>query len=207
MEDLIHALQKWLTRNHVESSKCEKQGDKLKPCCLFCQEQEHCSEDCTLVSTLADRKKFFVITICALTADVHHRADQCRRRCRAKCKYKHHRSMCDRPERECSNPDGVSLTIYTNYAGEKALPAIIPEIWAYLDTGFGRNFISCEAVKLLKLKPTRHETREILTVNGTKVQTMPTFDTYIKSLDFYQYSEKARHESAEVHIHRKRGST
>ena len=121
-----------------------------------------------------------------------------------KCKYKHHRRTSDRPERESSNPDGVSLTICTNYAGEKALPAIIPvsikgeEIWAYLDTGFGRNFISREAVKLLKLKPTRHETREILTVNGPKVQTMPIFDTYIKSLDFYHYSEKVRHESAEV---------
>ena len=121
-----------------------------------------------------------------------------------KCKYKHHRRTRDRPERESSNPDGVSLTIYTNYAGEKALPAIIPvsikgeEIWAYVDTGFGRNFISREAVKLLKLKPTRHETREILTVNGTKVQTMPIFHTYIKSLDFSQQSERARHESAEV---------
>ena len=69
------------------------------------------------------------------------------------------------------------------------LPAIIPVsiggqvLWAYLDTGSGRNFISREAVKLVKLKPTRHETREILTVNGTKVQTMPIFDTHIKSLD------------------------
>ena len=40
MEDLIDALQKWLRRNHVKSSKCEKhlfsqkQGDKLKPYCL-----------------------------------------------------------------------------------------------------------------------------------------------------------------------------
>ena len=65
MEYLTDALQKWLRRNYVESSKCEKhlfsqkQGDKLKPCCLFCQKQEHCSEDCTLVSTLGHRKKFF----------------------------------------------------------------------------------------------------------------------------------------------------
>ena len=69
------------------------------------------------------------------------------------------------------------------------LPAIIPVsiggqgLWAYLDTGSGRNFISREAVKLVKLKPTRHETREILTVSGTKVQTMQIFDTHIMSLD------------------------
>ena len=42
-----------------------------------------------------------------------------------KCKYKHHKSICDRPERESSNPDGVSLTVYTNYAEEEVLPAII----------------------------------------------------------------------------------
>lgn len=187
MEDLIDALQKWLRRNHVESSKMRKasvliearrQAEALLP---FCQKQEHWGEGCTLVSTLADRKKFFVITICVLIVDDHHRAEQCRRRCCTKCKYKHHRSMCDRPERECSNPDGVSLTIYINYAGEKALPAIIPVsiegqvLSAYL--GSGRNFISREAIKLLKLKPTRRETCAIVTVSGTKVKTMPIFDT------------------------------
>ena len=66
MEDLIDALQKWLRRNHVESSKCkkhmfsEKQGDKLKPYCLFCRKQEHWSKDCTLGTTLAERNKFFI---------------------------------------------------------------------------------------------------------------------------------------------------
>ena len=49
--------------------------------------------------------------------------------------------------------------------------------------GSGRNFISRKAVKLLKLKPTGHETCNILTVNGTKVQSMPIFDAHMKSLD------------------------
>ena len=68
--------------------------------------------------------------------------------------YKHHRSICDRPERESSNPDGVSLTFYSNYAEEKVLTAIIPDniegqvLWVYRDTGSGRNFISREAVSL-----------------------------------------------------------
>ena len=84
----------------------------------------------------------------------NHSADQCRRRGCAKCKYKHHISICDRPERESSNPDGVSVTFYPNYAEEKVLPAIIPDsiegqvLWSYLDTGSGRNFISREAVSL-----------------------------------------------------------
>ena len=38
-------------------------------------------------------------------------------------------------------------------------------------------------MKKLKLKTARHESREILTVNGRKVQSMPIFDTSIVSLD------------------------
>ena len=38
-------------------------------------------------------------------------------------------------------------------------------------------------MKKLKLKPARHDSREILTVNGSKVQSMPIFDTSIVSLD------------------------
>ena len=131
----------------------QKQGDKLKPYCLFCRKQERWSEDCTLVTTLADRKKFLVDhNLCFNRGRSDHRADQCRRRGCAKRKYKHHRSICDRPERESSNPDGVSLTFYSNYAEEKVLTAIIPDsiegqvLWVYRDTGSGRNFISREAV-------------------------------------------------------------
>ena len=71
------------------------------------------------------------------------------------------------------------------------LPAIIPVsiegqvLSAYL--GSGRNFISREAIKLLKLMPTRHETRAIVTVSGTKVQSI--FDTHFESPDFSHYSE------------------
>jgi len=101
-----------------------------------------------------------------------HRAEQCRRRGCLKCKHKHHTSICDNRQRassmqnevsQTSSPTEVSLTGYTTYAEEKVLPAIIPVcveeeiLWAYLDTGSSRNFISREAVKKLKLKPARHE--------------------------------------------------
>ena len=156
---------------------------------FFCK-QDHWSENCTIVTALADRKKFFVdCNLCFNCVRSNHRADQCCRRGCMKCKYRHHTIICDRQEREnSSSPNGVSLTGYTNYAEEKVLPAIPVSIegqvlWAYLDTGSGRNFISREAVKLLKLKPTGDETRKILTVNRTKVQSMQIFDAHIKSLD------------------------
>ena len=81
------------------------------------------------------------------------------------------------------------LTSYSPSADECSLPAIIPvkikgeTFWAYLDTGAGRNFITSEAAKRLKLKSERHEVREILTVNGSKRQSVPIFNLSIESLD------------------------
>ena len=81
------------------------------------------------------------------------------------------------------------LTSYSPSADEWSLPAIIPvkikgeTFWAYLDTGAGRNFITSEAAKRLNLKAERHEVREILTVNGSKRQSMPIFNLSIESLD------------------------
>ena len=112
----------------------------------------------------------------------------------AQASYKHMRyrqraSSMQNEVSQTSSPIEVSLTGYTTYVEEKVLPAIIPVcvegeiLWAYLDTASSRNFISREAVKKLKLKPARHESREILTVNRSKVQSMPIFDTSIVSLD------------------------
>ena len=209
MEDLIDALQKWLRRNNTENSteqykKSEKhlfmlKGEKPTPYCLFCRKQDHWSDSCTVVRELVDRRKFFMDrNLCFNSGRSGHRAEQCRRRGCLKCNYKHHTSICDKRQKassmqnevsQTSSPTEVSLTGYTTYAEEKVLPAIIPVcvkgeiLWAYLDTGSSRNFISREAVKKLKLKPAHHESCKILTVNGSKVQSMPIFDTSIVSLD------------------------
>ena len=72
---------------------------------------------------------------------------------------------------------------------EKSLPAIVPlkirgiTFWAYLDTGSGRDFVSKEAANKLKLYPIRHESCYIVTVNGTKKQSMPNYDVTINSID------------------------
>ncbi|XP_028415516.1 uncharacterized protein LOC114538581 [Dendronephthya gigantea] len=55
--------------------------------------------------------------------------------------------------------------------------------WAYLDTGSGKNFISKEAIKKLKVTPERQESKEIITINGTKRQSMPIYNIAIESLD------------------------
>ena len=56
-------------------------------------------------------------------------------------------------------------------------------LWAYLDSGSSRTFISSEAVRKLSLTPVRHETREIVTLSGTTKQSMPIFEVAITSLN------------------------
>jgi hypothetical protein len=81
------------------------------------------------------------------------------------------------------------LNGYSPSSEEKSLPAIVPlkikgkTFWAYLDTGSGRNFISKEAVRQLRLSPQRHESRNILIVNGSKKASMPVFEVTINSVD------------------------
>lgn len=55
--------------------------------------------------------------------------------------------------------------------------------WAYLDTGSGRNFISKEAVRKLKLSPMRHDSRHVVTINGSKKHSMPVYQVDIVSVD------------------------
>ena len=68
------------------------------------------------------------------------------------------------------------------------MPAIIPVnvqgevMWAYLDTGSTKNFVSRDAVKKLNLKPERHEQREIVTLNGLTKQSMPIYKIKINAL-------------------------
>ena len=121
--------------------------------------------NCTIVTALADKKKFFIDrNLCFNCGHSNHRADQCHRRGCAKCKYRHHTSICDRQEKEnSSSSNGVSLTGYTDCA-EKVLLAIISVsiegqvLWAYLDTGSGSSSTSRKAVKLLKFA---HRSRDV----------------------------------------------
>ena len=55
--------------------------------------------------------------------------------------------------------------------------------WAYLDSGSGRNFISSNATNKLKLAPVRSEVRQIVTINGSKEQSLPIYNVKIQSVD------------------------
>ena len=195
MEDLLKALQKWLKINKAEDPPRKHDGKRernwytgkreqkvhAKPHCLFC-EKDHWGEACEVVNTIAKRREFFMTKrLCFNCGRPGHREKECRSRGCFKCKARHHTSLCDRKE--------AVFTGYIPTTEEKSLPPIIPlEIqgivfWAYLDSGSGRNFISRDAVERLKLAPTSHESRHIVTVNGVKKQSLPLYQVTLKSLN------------------------
>ena len=82
------------------------------------------------------------------------------------------------------------LNVNTPSFKEKSLPVIVPlkikgiTFWAYLDTGLGKNnFISKEEIYRLGLKPVSLVSHQIVTVNGTKKQSLPVFGETIDSVD------------------------
>ena len=201
MTDLIDNLQQWLRRHKVDDSpgnsgevrqKKEKHWyhrEKGDPICIYC-EGKHWGDACEVVKTVEARRQFFQEKkLCFNCGRPGHWGKHCRSRGCFRCKSRHHTSLCDSVQGGAPGESGTVLTSYSPSVEEWSLPAIIPvkikgEIfWAYLDTGAGRNFITSEAIKRLNLKPEHHEVRQILTVNGTKRQSMPIFNLSIESLD------------------------
>ena len=195
MHDLIENIYAWLRRNKPddtgrETEKRERHwyaGDsnkeKRKPKCIYC-DAEHWSDKCDQYETTEKRKQYFRDNkLCFNCGKKGHRENKCFSRGCYYCTAKHHSSLCEKEEKK-----GPLLTGYAP-SPEETLPPILPivsndeTLWAFLDTGSGRNFISTDAIKMLKLKPIRHETKKIMTINGTKKQALPIYKVVVKSVD------------------------
>ena len=198
MEKLIDSIQKWLRRNKPEDDHKDQTEPKKRERSYFGQKQPHClfcektywGESCPTYDTIAKRREFFAARrLCFNCARPGHTGKECRSRLCYKCKSKHHTSLCGRSKGSETQDPNATLSGYTPSVEERSLPAIVPlkiqgsTFWAYLDTESGRNFISKEAANKLKLNPIRHESRHIVTVNGTKKQSMPMYDVTINSID------------------------
>ena len=205
MKELIENLQKWLKRNKVDDSSTDA-GDSRKrerhwytrgkrdagrepkaPSCLYCQ-GDHWGEACGVFDTIEKRRNFFhERRLCYNCGREGHGASYCRSRPCFKCKSRHHTSLCDRHLVNGAS-DGTVFTAYNPGSEDRSLPAIIPlkiqgiTLWAYSDTSSGRNFISRKAIEKLNLKPTRHESRQFVTINGVQKQSLPIFEVRLDSL-------------------------
>jgi len=215
MEKLINSIQKWLKRNKPEDNHKDQTEPKRRersyfgqkqPHCLFC-EKNHWGESCPTYDTIAKRRELFAARrLCFNYVRPGHTGKECQNRLCYKCKSKHHTSLCNRSKGSETQDPNATLSGYAPSVKERSLPAIVPlkiqgsMFWAYLDTGSGRNFISKEAAIKLKLNPIRHESRHIVTVNGTKKQSMPIYDVTINSIDS-KASEKIEITGSKLRFH------
>ena len=117
--------------------------------------------------------------LCFNSGHTGHRENKCCSRGCYKCKAKHHTSLCSKIEgNEASGDHNAILHGYSPSVEENSLAVIVPmkihgvTFWAYLDTGSGKNFISKDAIKKLKLMPSCYETRHVVTMNGDKEQSV-----------------------------------
>lgn len=202
MKSLLKAIQGWLKRNKVEEMPSKEyensrrreqtwytqkggefQGKSKGPVCIYCK-GEHWGDQC---EALTKRRQFFIENrLCFNCGRAGHRESKCRSRGCFRCKGKHRTSLCDKPQGQRDGGDrNAMLNGYSPSSEEKSLPAIVPlkikgkTFYAYLDTGSGRNFISKTAVRQIRLSPQHHESRNILTVNGSKRKSMPVFNVTI----------------------------
>ena len=200
MAALIDEIRKWLSRHKVDPGETRKEGSwftskgsgnevqtgkPVTPVCIFCK-KDHWGGDCKTVVSLEARKKYFVENqLCFNCGRAGHRANKCRSRGCVKCRARHHTSLCDQE----NNTRNSVFTGYTSPVEGQTLPPMIPvnikgtTLWAYLDSGSSRNFISSDAARKLKLTPVRHETRQIVTLSGTTKQSLPIFEVTMTSLD------------------------
>lgn len=172
----------WFTKEGGGKDSVNSQRSRGMPVCMYCK-KDHWGNSCMTFSTLETRRKFFFDNqLCYNCGKPGHPVVKCRSHSCYKCNGRHHTSICDKE-------NSTVLSVFTPAAKELALPAIIPvkiqglTLWAYLDTDSGRNFISSEAAKQLKLTPNHHETRQMIALNGTKQQSMPVFRIAMDSLD------------------------
>ena len=194
MNNLIESIYAWLRRNKVDESAKETERkekhwyagnsnrERRKPKCIFC-DAEHWSDKCDKYESTEKRKQHFRENkLCFNCGKKGHQEGKCFSRGCYHCKAKHHTSLCDK-ENKGSVLTGFSPSV------EETLPPIIPVVsngetlWGFLDSGSGRNFISTDAIKMLKLRPVRYETRNILTVNGTKKQSLPVYKVTLNSVN------------------------
>ena len=200
MAALIDEIRKWLSRHKVDPGETRKEGSWFtskgngnevqtgKPVthvCIFCK-KDHWGGECKTVVSLEARKKYFVENqLCFNCGRAGHRANKCRSRGCVKCRARHHTSLCDQE----NNTGNSVFTGYTSPVEGQTLPPMIPvnikgtTLWAYLDSGSSRNFISSDAARKLKSTPVRHETRRIVTLSGTTKQSLPIFEVTMTSLD------------------------
>ena len=187
---LVVALQEWTeihpgepsTQGHRQQKSFQAQGYSPAPYgCVYCSDPSHKSVDCPTLLTVTERKRFLVDNkLCFNCNGGKHRADKCKSRSTcAKCKRKHHTSICD-----SASQSGSAMT--TSQGEGVCHPVVIVKVnnimWCalrILDTGSSSSYISSYLVELLDIKPAETVPRSLKTIVGLVTKNVEIYDVDI----------------------------
>ena len=196
-KDLLTELKKWTEINPVEENMPEripgrgtskqttptrvfKTHSQQEPRtgnqqCVYCDDQNHRSINCTKVIETGERRKILLDKrLCYNCTGGKHRADECRSRLRCqKCSRKHHTSICSTSTRENEfNPLLVAAGMPNTRV---TYPVVVVQVGglkcrALLDTGAGSSYASAALLNRISTEKRTKEVRKIEMLLGTSIR-------------------------------------
>ncbi|XP_065673915.1 uncharacterized protein LOC136090867 [Hydra vulgaris] len=173
--------------------------------CVYCGLQNHKSEDCTKVLTVARRREILTNKrLCYNCIGYGHSAVNCKSRGCRKCNKKHHTSICqDRNATMDGNIENKKENMGTVLNASTTIhPTVIAKVNGekvriMLDTGAGSSYICTNLITKLKLKPTRKEYKSIEQLYGTVDKRVEIYKVTLESTTIPEFSIKVECANAE----------
>ena len=195
---LTQALKKWRDvnpateeNNVANKSTLPKRPEKKSPLyhaenrnqrlCVYCDDANHISRDCTRVSTMDERKRMLARKrMCFNCTGPKHHAAECKSKMRCqKCGQKHHTSICNQ---------GDQLMTATGNKGRVVYPVVKVSVEgvlcrSLLDTGAGSSYASAALLEKLPKRPRAKEVRRIEMMLGSTTREVELSTIKVRSTD------------------------
>ena len=175
---LIQAVLQWTERNPVptesmrpeiylrkktEKAYTSQQNKQSNVKCAYCNKEEHKTNNCEAIKDVSERKKILSKKqLCFNCTKTGHRASDCKSRSCYNCNGRHHTSICDKTKKA----DEKTPVMCSPSSGSVIFPIAVVMVngikcRALIDTGSGSSYVSSRIVDLMKIKPSRRESKTI----------------------------------------------
>ena len=186
---LIEALRHWREVNPVEvmgtthsKTKIFQTHERVRGC-VYCERDDHKSNDCRQYVTLDQRKRLLSSKrLCFNCTNGKHRAADCRSRSTCgKCGRKHHTSICD-------SDRGAQLLTAACLANDAVVyPVVVVDVEgvkcrALLDTGAGSSYASATLLDRIGVRPGRRQVRKIEMMLGVATREVELTSVSVSNL-------------------------
>lgn len=187
---LTDALGRWTERNPISNGFGRKEKNfnthdekQYKSRCVYCNKEEHKSNNCDTVKDIEERKKIMSKKqLCFNCTKGDHRAGDCKSRNCYNCNNRHHTSICNRPKKSERSPAMCSSS-----SGSVVFPILVVKVngvkcRALVDNCSGSSYASSTLIELMKIKPVRKESRSIETLMHTTSRKIEIYKVKVSSV-------------------------